>query len=46
MSLGEIEHRILQSALEAHGGNRTRAAAALGLTRAQFNYRLKTFREG
>ncbi|KPL66812.1 Fis family transcriptional regulator [Erythrobacter sp. SG61-1L] len=46
LTLDEIERRILQRALEAHGGNRTRAAAALGLTRAQFNYRLKTYAEG
>ncbi len=46
LPLDEIEHRILQSALSTHGGNRTRAAAALGLTRAQFNYRLKTYQEG
>lgn len=46
LPLEEIEHRILTSALAAHGGNRTRAAAALGLTRAQFNYRLKRFKAG
>jgi two-component system response regulator HydG len=41
LPLEEIEQRVLRAALESHGGNRTRAAAALQLTRAQFNYRLK-----
>lgn len=43
LTLDEIERHILLAALEAHGGNRTRAANALRLTRAQFNYRLKKY---
>lgn len=41
LALDEIEQRILRAALEQHGGNRTRSASSLKLTRAQFNYRLK-----
>ena len=40
LPLEEIEHRILLAALTDHTGNRTRAASSLGMTRAQFNYRL------
>jgi two-component system response regulator HydG len=45
LALDEIEQRILIAALERHGGNRTQAARALKLTRAQFNYRLKKYNE-
>ena len=38
--LADVEHDLLAAALARHGGNRSAAARALGLSRAQFNYRL------
>ncbi len=43
LKLRELEQSVLEAALQAHDGNRTRAAKALGLSRAQFNYRLKGY---
>lgn len=45
LSLDLIEQRILETALRDQGGNRTKAAKSLGLTRAQFNYRLKKWED-
>jgi transcriptional regulator with AAA-type ATPase domain len=36
----EVEHDLLHDALERSRGNRSAAARALGLSRAQFNYRI------
>ncbi|WP_018914660.1 sigma-54-dependent Fis family transcriptional regulator [Thiomonas sp. FB-6] len=40
-SLHRIEQRLLRETLQAHGGNVAAAARDLGLTRAQFAYRLR-----
>jgi len=42
-SLEEIEIRCLLQALERTGGNRTRAAALLGITRRTLGYRLRKY---
>jgi len=39
--LGELERRLLEEAVDAEGGNFAAAARRLGLTRAQFAYRLQ-----
>jgi two-component system, NtrC family, response regulator HydG len=41
LHLGELQRSILRRALELAGGNVTRAARSIGLTRPQFVYRLK-----
>jgi transcriptional regulator with GAF, ATPase, and Fis domain len=41
LSLAELERRLLQEAADAENGNLAAAARRLGLTRAQFAYRLK-----
>jgi transcriptional regulator with GAF, ATPase, and Fis domain len=41
LSLADCERSIITAALAASNGNRSLAARTLGLTRAQFNYRLK-----
>lgn len=43
--LADVEREMLTEALARSGGNRSAAARALGLSRAQFNYRLAS-REG
>ena len=40
-SLRDLERDMVQRALEAAGGNRTRAARTLGITRNQIRYRLR-----
>ncbi len=45
ISLNEVETSLLKQALAQAGGNQTRAADLLGLTRDQFRYRLKKLRE-
>ncbi len=42
-SLEEIEQRCLLTALEKTGGNRTRAAKLLGITRRTLGYRLRKY---
>jgi len=41
VSLDEIEMSLVRQALERSGGNQTRAAALLGISRDQLRYRLK-----
>jgi DNA-binding NtrC family response regulator len=41
ISLDEVETSLLKQALAQSGGNKTRAAELLGLTRDQYRYRLK-----
>ncbi|HZV10554.1 MAG TPA: sigma-54 dependent transcriptional regulator, partial [Novosphingobium sp.] len=41
MDLAGLERRMIDQALARAGGNKSRAAAALGITRAQLYYRLK-----
>ena len=41
VSLGAVETSLIKLALTRSGGNKTRAAELLGLTRDQFRYRLK-----
>jgi DNA-binding NtrC family response regulator len=43
IDLGEVEKNLIRQALERTGGNRTRAAALLGLTRDTLRYRLEKF---
>jgi DNA-binding NtrC family response regulator len=43
VNLAEIERDLIRQALERAGGNRTRAAALLGLTRDTLRYRLEKF---
>ena len=43
IDLQAVERELLAQALERTGGNRTRAAALLGLTRYAFRYRLEKF---
>ncbi len=43
--LEELEKQLIFQALEMAGGNKTRAARLLGLTRDAFRYRLKRFLE-
>src|SRR5258705_619878 len=45
VSLNELETSLLQQALARSNGNQTRAAKLLSLTRDQFRYRWKKFRE-
>jgi two-component system, NtrC family, response regulator AtoC len=45
ISLSEVETSLLRQALAQTGGNQTRAAELLGLTRDQFRYRMKKLRE-
>src|SRR6267143_2087806 len=45
ISLDQVERSLLKQALAQAGGNQTRAADLLGLTRDQFRYRLKKLRE-
>jgi len=45
ISLDELETSLLKQALAQSNGNQTRAAKLLGLTRDQFRYRWKRFRE-
>ncbi len=44
IDLQAVERVLLAQALERTGGNRTRAAALLGLTRYAFRYRLEKFK--
>ena len=44
VDLQSLERDLLDQALERAEGNRTRAAALLGLTRYAFRYRLEKFR--
>jgi DNA-binding NtrC family response regulator len=44
ISLSDVETTLLRQALARAGGNQTRAADLLGLTRDQFRYRLKKLR--
>ena len=43
MRLEELERELLQQALEKTGGNQSRAARLLGLSRYAFIYRLKKY---
>jgi DNA-binding NtrC family response regulator len=45
ISLEELETSLLKQALARSDGNQTQAAKLLGLTRDQFRYRWKKFRE-
>jgi two-component system response regulator AtoC len=45
ISLEQLETSLLKQALARSAGNQTRAAKLLGLTRDQFRYRWKKFRE-
>jgi DNA-binding NtrC family response regulator len=42
-TLEEIERQQILKALERHGGNRTRAAAELGISRRTLHYRLASY---
>ncbi len=44
MHLEEVEASLLRQALEAAGGNKTRAAELLGLSRQTFLYRIEKYR--
>ena len=44
--LAEVEKEAILEALERCGGNRTRAAAELGISRRKLLYRLKEYRRG
>jgi DNA-binding protein Fis len=43
MPLEEMERRLVERAMQAAGGNQTRAAELLGVSRDQLRYRLKKF---
>jgi DNA-binding protein Fis len=43
MSLAEIERRAVQMALDQHHGNRTRAAASLGISVRTLQRKLKAW---
>jgi DNA-binding NtrC family response regulator len=43
--LDEVEMSLVRQALERSGGNQTRAAALLGISRGQLRYRLKKLEE-
>ncbi len=45
-SLGELEDQMISGAMERAGGNVTRAASLLGLSRAALDYRLKKAASG
>lgn len=42
-TLQEMEEGLVRRALEQHGGNQTRAAKGLGITRNQLRYRMKKY---
>ncbi|MBC8191941.1 MAG: sigma-54-dependent Fis family transcriptional regulator [FCB group bacterium] len=44
ISLEKLEQHLLKQALDRSGGNKTRAAALLGLSRETMKYRLKKFK--
>ncbi len=44
LSLEKLEQHLLKQALERTGGNKTKAAALLGLSRETMKYRLKKFK--
>jgi DNA-binding NtrC family response regulator len=44
--LDEVESSLVQQAIESSGGNQTRAAELLGISRDQLRYRLKKLSEG
>jgi DNA-binding NtrC family response regulator len=41
--VGEFERRVLAQALERHGGNRTRAAKDLGITRQGLSQKIAKY---
>ena len=43
IDLAAVERALIQFALEAHGGNRTHAAAFLGLSRSALLYRMQKY---
>jgi DNA-binding NtrC family response regulator len=43
-ALADVEHREILAALRRHGGNRTAAAAELGISRRTLHYRLSDYR--
>ncbi len=43
LDLGAVERALIRFALESHGGNRTHAAAFLGLSRSALLYRMQKF---
>ena len=43
MSLEEAEKNLVMKALEKAGGNQTRAAVLLGITRDTLRYKMKKF---
>ncbi len=43
VDIHEVERRLVEQALEQAGGNQSRAAGLLGLSRDQFRYRLQKF---
>jgi DNA-binding NtrC family response regulator len=45
MSLDEVETSLVQQAIEQSGGNQTKAAELLGISRDQLRYRLKKIEE-
>lgn len=45
LSLKDLEHKLHRWALETSGGNKSQAARALGITRDQLIYRLKTMND-
>ncbi len=46
LTLAELERREILAALQRHGGNRTAAAAELGISRRTLHYRLAEYRAG
>jgi transcriptional regulator with PAS, ATPase and Fis domain len=44
-SLGDLEKEAIVKALERHGGDRMKAAAALGISIATLKRRLRRYRE-
>jgi DNA-binding protein Fis len=45
VSLDEVEMSLVRQAIERSGGNQTRAAEMLGISRDQLRYRLKKLEE-
>jgi two-component system response regulator AtoC len=45
VALEEVEQSLVRQAIERSGGNQTRAAALLGISRDQLRYRLKKIEE-
>jgi DNA-binding NtrC family response regulator len=43
MSLAEVERQQIERALRFHGGNRTRAAQELGISRATLINKIKSY---